>query len=88
MGPHTRKENKKKLLNEKIKKWKNNISKNISVKRGCRSAQKKESKFGWGGSKLQKLKFGSILLTDDSPVDKENSIWEKKSPKLDVGGLN
>jgi hypothetical protein len=27
-----------------------------------------------GGLKIQKLKFGSILLTDDSPVDKENSI--------------
>jgi hypothetical protein len=30
--------------------------------------------FGWGGLKIQKLKFGSILLTDDSSVDKENSI--------------
>jgi hypothetical protein len=24
--------------------------------------------------KIQKLKFDSILLTDESPVDKENSI--------------
>jgi hypothetical protein len=36
------------------------------------------SKFGWGGLKIQKLKFGSILLTDDSPVDKENSIRGRK----------
>jgi len=28
--------------------------------------------------KTQKLKFDSILLTDKSPVDKENSIWERK----------
>jgi hypothetical protein len=32
------------------------------------------SKFGWGGLKIQKLKFDSILLTNDCPVDKENSI--------------
>ena len=31
-------------------------------------------KIGQGGLKIQKLKFGSILLTDYSPVDKENSI--------------
>ena len=24
--------------------------------------------------KIQKLKFGRILLTDESPIDKENSI--------------
>ena len=28
--------------------------------------------------KIQKLKFGSILLTDDSPIDKENLIWGRK----------
>jgi hypothetical protein len=31
-------------------------------------------KIGWGGSKIQRLKFDSILLTDESPVNKENSI--------------
>ena len=38
----------------------------------------KWSKIGWGGLKIQRLKFDSILLTDDSSVDKENSIWERK----------
>ena len=33
---------------------------------------------GWGGSKIQKLKFNSIFLTGESPVDKENSIWGRK----------
>jgi len=28
--------------------------------------------------KIQRLKFNSILLTDESPVDKENSIWGRK----------
>jgi hypothetical protein len=36
---------------------------------------RKWSKIGWEGLKLQKLKFDSILLTDESLVDKENSIW-------------
>ena len=39
---------------------------------------KKWSKIGWGGLKIQRLKFGSILLIDESPVDKENSIWGRK----------
>ena len=34
------------------------------------------SKIGWGGSKIKILKFDGILLTDESPVDKE--IWFKK----------
>jgi hypothetical protein len=38
----------------------------------------KWSKIGWGGLKIQRLKFDSILLTDDSSVDKENSIWGRK----------
>jgi len=33
---------------------------------------------GWGGSKIQELKFDSIFLTGESPVHKENSIWGKK----------
>jgi len=32
----------------------------------------------WGGLKIQRLKFDSILLTNDSPVDEENSIWGRK----------
>jgi hypothetical protein len=43
------------------------------VKRGCQSAQKK--KISWGGSKIQRLKFDSISLTGESPIDKENFIW-------------
>jgi len=39
---------------------------------------KKWLKSGWRGSKLQRLKFSSIFLTDESPVDKENSIWGRK----------
>jgi hypothetical protein len=31
-------------------------------------------KIGYGGSKIQRLKFDSILLTDESHVDKQNSI--------------
>jgi len=33
---------------------------------------------GWGGSKIQELKFDIKFFTDESPVDKENSIWERK----------
>jgi hypothetical protein len=33
---------------------------------------------GWGGSKIQELKFDSIFLTDESPVAKKNSILRKK----------
>jgi hypothetical protein len=33
---------------------------------------------GWGGSKIQELKFDITFFTDESPVDKENSIWERK----------
>jgi hypothetical protein len=32
----------------------------------------------WGGSKIQRLKFDSIFFTDESFVDKENSIWKRK----------
>ena len=35
---------------------------------------RKWSKIGRGGSKIQRLKFDSILLTNENPVDKENLI--------------
>ena len=35
-------------------------------------------KIDWGGLKIQRLKFDSISLTDESPVDKKNSIWGRK----------
>jgi hypothetical protein len=47
------------------------------VRKGCQNALKMV-KIGWGGSKLQRLKFDSILLTGESLVDKENLIWERK----------
>ena len=34
-------------------------------------------KLDWGGLKIQRLKFDSISLTDESPVDKKNSILKK-----------
>jgi hypothetical protein len=33
----------------------------------------KKAKIGWGGSKMQKVKFDNIFLTDGSLIDKENS---------------
>jgi len=38
---------------------------------------------GWGSSKIQILKFDSIFLTDESPVDKKINL-RKKSLKSDV----
>ena len=33
---------------------------------------------GWGCSEIQELKFDIIFFTDKSPIDKENSSWERK----------
>jgi hypothetical protein len=33
---------------------------------------------GWGGSKIQELKFDRICLTGETPIDKENLIWGRK----------
>jgi hypothetical protein len=38
--------------------------------------------------KCKRLKFDSLLLTDESLVDKENSILKKIYSKSDVYGLN
>jgi hypothetical protein len=35
-------------------------------------------KISWGGSKIQELKFNSIFLTNESLVDKKNSIWGRQ----------
>ena len=32
----------------------------------------------WEGSEIQRLKFDSIVFTDESFIDKKNSIWERK----------
>jgi len=39
-----------------------------------RKQKKSVRRIGCGSSKIQRLKFNSILLTDESPVDKENLI--------------
>jgi hypothetical protein len=49
--------------------------------------RKKRPKIGWGGSKMQRLKFDTISLIDKNPINKKNSIW-KKYLKSDVYGLN
>jgi hypothetical protein len=64
---------KKKIL----KKSRKYYQKIITVKKDVRTLRK-WSQNGWGGLKIQKLKFDNILLTDDNPVDKENSIWRRK----------
>ena len=38
--------------------------------------------------KCKRLKFDSLSLSDESPVDKENSILKKIYSKSDVDGLN
>ena len=51
-------------------------------------APRKWLEFGWGGSKIQRLKFYSISLTGGSPVDKEKFNLRKKCSKSDVYRLN
>jgi hypothetical protein len=51
-------------------------------------APKKWLKIGWGGLKIQELKFDGISLTDESPTDKENSIWERNVQNQMFIGLN
>jgi hypothetical protein len=38
--------------------------------------------------KCKRLKFGSLSLSAESPVDKENLILKKIYSKSDVNGLN
>jgi len=63
------------LLFGKIKKiFKKN---NINEKRIPEHLEN-DPKISWGVSKIQRLKFDSIILTGESLVDKENSIWGRK----------
>jgi len=59
------------------KKNKNNYRKKIKNiyqwKKDTR-APRKWSKMGRESSKIQRLKFDSMFLTDEGPIDKENSI--------------
>jgi hypothetical protein len=45
----------------------------IAVRRGCRSAHK-IVKHWLRRFKIQRLKFDNIFFTDESSIDKENSI--------------
>jgi hypothetical protein len=38
--------------------------------------------------KYKRLKFDNMFLTDESPVDKKNSSWGRKSLKSDIYVLN
>jgi hypothetical protein len=43
---------------------------------------------GWGGSKLQRLKFDSIFLTDEEPCWQRKFNLKKKDPKTNIYRLN
>jgi hypothetical protein len=68
LGPHTKKNTK---ISKEIFERKQKIC--IVVRRGCQSAHK-IAKNWLRRFKNTKLKFDSILLIDESLVDKENSI--------------
>jgi len=80
---------------KKNKKIQKNVSKNIRKKskkiigaiKGCWNDEKRP-KFVEEVQKCKMLKFDSISLTDESPVNKENSILKKIYSKSDVYRLN
>ena len=80
LGPH--------IKNNKIqKKFKKYIIKKYNSEKKCQSALKMLK--NWLRMfKNQKFIFDSISLTDESPVDKENSICGRKMQKSEVYGLN
>jgi hypothetical protein len=53
------------------------IQKIIGARKGCWNAEKR-TKLVENVQKCKILKFDGIFLTDESPVDKENSSWERK----------
>jgi len=53
------------------------------VRRECQSALE----VGWGGSKIQRLKFDSIFFTDEEPCWQRKIQFEENNPKSDVYGL-
>ena len=55
------------------KKYSKEIQKLIGARKGCQNAEKKP-KLVEEVQKYKRLKFDSIFLTGESPVDKENSI--------------
>jgi hypothetical protein len=73
--PTKKRENTKKY----IKKYSKEIKKIIGVRKGCWNA-KKRSKLIEEVQKCKMLKFDSIFLTDESPVDKKKiQVKEEKS---------
>jgi hypothetical protein len=76
------------MKNNKIQKQlRKYYQKIITVKKGCQNA-KKWSKIGWGGLKIQRLKFDSIFIDSWEPCWQRKFNLRKKSPKSDVYGLN
>jgi hypothetical protein len=43
---------------------------------------------GWGGSKIQKLKFDNIFLTDKEPYWQWKFNLKKKDPKTNIYRFN
>jgi hypothetical protein len=80
---------------KKNKKIQKNVSKNIRKKskkiigaiKRCWNDEKRP-KFVEEVQKCKMLKFDNISLTDESPVNKENSILKKIYSKSDVYRLN
>jgi hypothetical protein len=87
LGPRTNNNNNNKINIRYIYIYSEGIQKIKGVRKGFWNAHK-WLEIGWGGSKIQELKFDSIFLTDKSLVNKENSIFEEDKSKLDVYGLN
>jgi len=78
---------KKKIQKNISKKYLKEIQKIIGARKWCWNAEK-GTKLVEKVQKCKRLKFDSIFLTDESPVDKENSSWGKKSLQSDVYGFN
>jgi len=78
--PNKNEKNTKNIYSEEIQKI-------IWARKGCWNAEN-DQKLVEKVQKCKRLKFDSLLLTDESLVDKENSILKKIYSKSDVYGLN
>jgi hypothetical protein len=72
LSSNKKKEKIKKYIYQK-KKYSKEIQKIIGARKGCWNA-KKRPKLVEEVQKCKRLKFDSIFLTGESPVNKENSI--------------
>ena len=78
MGSHKTKQKVKMRKYKNISKtYSKEIQKIIGARKGCWNIEKM-IKLVENVQKCKILKFDSIFLTDESPVDKENSSWERK----------